>query len=755
MSNIKEITQFLLKLLIDLIVGLGRIVLFPIKYLSANFPKSLVRIKQIKIEFPTFEVPSIKVPTIALPKITFPKIKLPKIQFKNATKQAKKTKKSKKQKSKKIILNPNLKVFLLGAVSAFLFLFIPITLVGWYNNLPRPELLSQVTNKSTKILDRKGRLLYEIYIDRNYDPVSLEQIPLHVQQATIAIEDDAFYHHLGVRPLSMLRALVATLTEGELQGGSTITQQLVKNVLLSPERTISRKIKEMVVSLMVEQRYTKDEILEMYLNNISYGGTAWGIQSASEKFFNKDAQSLTLAEASLLAGLPSAPSSFSPFGGGLDKAKIRQKQVLDRMVELGYISRLDANDAYSEELQFGPQAQYIRAPHFVNYIRDLLEEKYGTRLVNLGGLTVTTSLDLDLQDEVQKIVTDQVEKNAWLKVSNGAAVVMDSQTAEILAYVGSKDYFDALIDGNVDIATSYRQPGSTVKAITYALALDNGFTPASILKDEKITLTFPGAAPYTPVNYDGKFHGDVTLRTALANSYNIPAVLLANKLGPDKIVDQGNAMGLKNWIKDGNYGVSITLGGKEVRLLDLTNVFATLARYGVYKETQPILSVKDARGYEIYHANKSEKNALSKEAAYLATNILSDNNARTPAFGSRSYLYIPNHQVAVKTGTTDEKRDNWTVGYTPSYTVGVWVGNNDNSPMHPYLSSGLTGASPIWNEIMNVLLEDSPSEKFEIPDKIFVKVDADCNNRSEVFIKGTAPAHLCDPSKEKEENSDK
>jgi penicillin-binding protein 1C len=552
----------------------------------------------------------------------------------------------------------------------------------------------------------------------------------------------------------MLRAAKTTLLQGKLQGGSTITQQLVKNVLLSPERTISRKTKEIIISLMVESTYEKDEILSLYLNNIPYGGTSWGIQAAAQKFFGKDVGELDLAEATFLAGLPSAPSTFSPFSGGIKASKERQKQVLDRMIELGFITKIDANKALVEELVFAPQTEYIRAPHFVNYVRNELENMYGKRLVNLGGLTVTTTLDLDLQDNVQETVTTEVRNNSYLNFSNGAAVVLDSKNAEILAYVGSIDFFSEEIDGEVDIVTASRQPGSSIKPVTYVTAFENGYTPASIIEDEKVTFNFPGTSSYTPRNYDGKFHGKVTLRQALANSYNIPAVKLANSLGPDKIVQMGKDLGLTGWEIDGSYGISITLGGKEVRLLDLTNAFATFSRLGVYKETDPLLSIKDAKGYDIYYKESDDKQVISAGAAFLITHILSDNGARTPAFGSFSSLVVPGHRVAVKTGTTDAKRDNWTIGYTPSFAVGTWVGNNDNTPMHPTLSSGLSGASPIWNRLMRTLLEGYEPEPFEVPHNVFVKTDSECDNKSEIFIKGTAPAHLCDLSDKDDDKDD-
>ena len=503
---------------------------------------------------------------------------------------------------------------------------------------------------------------------------------------------------------------------------------------------------------MVERKYTKNQILELYLNNISYGGTAWGIESAAQKYFGKDVWNLSLAEASLLAGLPTAPSVYAPLAGNMELSKQRQKIVLNRMVELNYIDQAQADSVYAEELKFISQEDFINAPHFVSYVRDLLVSKYGERAVEYGGLTVTTSLDLDLQQNVQQIVKDEVAKDAYLRISNGAAVVLDVKTGGILAYVGSKDYF-AQGYGSFDILTTFRQPGSAIKPITYALAFQKGYTPASVIEDAPITYKNQWET-YTPVNYDGKFHGKVTLRSALANSFNIPAVKLAKALGPDNIVSLGQQLGLTGWNVDASYGLSVTLGGKEVRLLDLSNVYATFARGGLYENVAPILSVKDIAGKEIYAKDAGVKQVVDPGVSYLITNILSDYYARIPEFGTNNFLSIPGHVVAAKTGTTDSKRDNYTFGYTPSYAVGVWVGNNDNTPMNPYLASGLSGAAPMWNKIMGLVLQGKPNELFTVPAQVVFKYDRACN-RSEVFAGGSKiPGSLCpvaDKPKEKKE----
>ncbi|MBU0649640.1 PBP1A family penicillin-binding protein, partial [Patescibacteria group bacterium] len=645
------------------------------------------------------------------------------------------------------------KLFAGGGLFTLVFMVAPALGYSWYRGLPQPGVLVEnaQTHRPTRILDRNGVPLYEIYVDKKYSPVELSRIPKNVIFATLAIEDHEFFDHHGVRPLSLIRAAKATIIDDSLQGGSTITQQLIKNVLLSPEQTITRKLKELFLAFAVEQRYTKEEILEMYLNNIPYGGTAWGIQSAAQKFFGKNVEDLTLGESAFLAGLPSSPSAYLSYASDIDLAKQRQALVLNRMEELGIISADQNQKALADELKFVEQVEYIKAPHFVQYVRKELERLYGRQMVESGGLTVKTTLNLDLHNRLQEIVTDEVAKAAPLNITNGALVALEPQTGQILAYVGSVDYFKEGW-GAYDVITAQRQPGSTIKAVTYALAFEQGFTPASVVVDGPLTIQLGGGQVYKPVNYDGKFHGAVTLRTALASSYNIPAVKMVKEVGPDNMVTLGYKMGLKNWQVDDSYGYSVTLGGKETRLLDLTNVYATFARQGTYRPTTPFISVKDANGFEILAVDAKSEQALSPESAYLISHILSDNVARAPAFSLQNQLTIPGHTVAVKTGTTNEKRDNYTVGYTPDYVVGVWVGNNNNSPMNPYLASGVSGAAPIWNRAMRVILADRKNEPFTVPEGIFVKIDSKCG-RSEVFAQGSKIPNLC-PEEKKDQQDD-
>jgi 1A family penicillin-binding protein len=763
--------MLIFKLLKEILEGLGHVILFPFFYLQKRIKIELPKIKawwavvkkvlktelhlsrkkskkkrkknskrhnplpNWKIKLSRIKVPSFlklsnlpKLPK--LPAISSPKINLPAIP-------------------------KNIIYFTVGVLAALILIFLPYLLINWFRSLPDVAILAKEgSHRSTRILDRNGKLLYEYYVDRNYNPVKLSEIPDMVKNATIAVEDADFYSHKGLNIKSVIRAVRETFFRNNLQGGSTITQQLVKNMLLTPERTLSRKIKEAILALKVETKYSKDQILELYLNNTPYGGTSWGIQSASRKYFGKDVWQLSLAEAALLAGLPSSPTTYSPITN-LEGAKARQKYVLDRMVALKKISEEEKNTALAEPIVIAEQTDYIRAPHFVNYIENQLEGMFGTRMVNLGGLMVTTSLDLDLQDKVQKEVTGEIARYGdRLGFSNGAAVVLEAKTNEIMAYVGSVDYFNEQW-GSYDVATAYRQPGSSIKPVTYALALTKGKTLANTLDDSPVAYKMSDGTVYSPVNYDGKFHGAVTLRQALANSYNIPAVKLAAEIGPDNIVSLGRDMGLTNWAVGDNYGLSVTLGGKEVRLVDHVNVFADFARGGVYKNVKPILSIIDEQGHELYQENPETKTVISSEVGYLIWSALSDNNARYAAFGPASYLVVPGYTVAVKTGTTDNKKDNWTVGFTPSYVVGVWVGNNDGRPMNPYLASGVTGAAPIWNRVFKLVLQGKPNELMPVPSGVFLKSDSACG-RSEYFIIGSfVPKALCPVDKAKEDEKKK
>lgn len=623
--------------------------------------------------------------------------------------------------------------------------------VAWFftKDLPSPrQLENQSLAQTTKIYDRNDKLLYNVYTDENRTVVPLAEMPENLKHAAIAIEDKDFYKHKGFDIYGILRAFTKTVFEQDVQGGSTITQQLVKGVFLTPERTIDRKVKELYLAFRVEMAFPKDRILEMYLNQVPFGGTAFGVSAAAEQYFGKSVKDLTLAESALLAGLPQAPSYFSPFGDP-ERSKNRQLAVLNRMVEDGYITEEEAQSAADEELKFKSSAIDIKAPHFVVYVREYLAQKYGETYAAQGGLKVKTTIDLDLQEKAQEIVTDNVESLGRYNVGNGAAIVTKTGTGEILAMVGSRDFFDVERDGNVNVTVALRQPGSSIKPINYATAIERKLvTPATIIMD--IPTTFPGGPiAYKPVNYDGRFHGPVPIRNALANSYNIPAVKVLALNGLPAMLEQSKKMGIDSFSDPSRYGLSLTLGGGEVKMTDMAEAFGVFANSGKRVDLNPILRIEDANGevIEEFSPPKGEE-VLSPQSSYLISSILSDNGARSAAFGTASQLVVKGKTVAVKTGTTDDKRDNWTIGYTPTYLVATWVGNNDNTPMNPAITSGVTGATPIWNQIITELLKDKVNESFKTPSGINAveicgqtggpKKDG-CANRVEYFIAGTEP----------------
>ena len=583
--------------------------------------------------------------------------------------------------------------------------------------------------------------------------ISLSEVPQHFKQATLAIEDSRFYHHQGISWSGIIRSLSQIVFKQQLQGGSTITQQLVKNALLTPERTVTRKLKELILTIETEILFSKDEIFAMYLNQVSYGGTAYGAEEAAQTYFGKSIKAVNLAEAALLAGLPASPTTYSPFGSNPYLSIYRQHQVLNRMVEEKFIAPQEAALAKQQKIKLAPQYANIKAPHFVMYIKNLLAQEFGETTVEQGGLTVITSLDLDLQDKVQTIVTEEINQLFPLQITNGAALVTNPQSGEILAMVGSRDYFDVDRDGQVNLTTARRQPGSAIKPVNYAYALEHGYTAVSIIQDTPVTYDIPGSKPYSPVNYDNTWHGPVTLRTALANSYNVPAVKVLASYGVEQMIIQGKKMGITTWTQPERYGLSLTLGGAEVTMTDMAVVFGILANQGQKVSLHPILKVIDANNKVLSEFNFNPETVIQPSTAFILTDILSDPIARIPAFGSRSYLNIPQSQVAVKTGTTNDKRDNWTLGYTPGFLTAVWVGNNDNTPMSQ-VASGITGASPIWNKIMTLLLQNQPAQPFTPPANV-VKVNIctltgqlsceGCPAKAEYFVSGTEPKQHCSP----------
>lgn len=743
-------------------------------YFTGESVKSLIKLA-LKVlasilELSTYSISSTKrfVKNIKLPsfklKLKKPKVKLPKPEFKL----------------------PKLSL----RTIAWIFLVLSPLIAFWFfilKGLPSPkDLVNRNIEVSTKIYDRNGVLLYKIYKDKNRTIVPLEEIPENVRLATLAAEDAEFYVHPGFSAKGMIRAVYRNLTRGDLSGGSTITQQLVKNALLSSEKTVVRKLREIVLAVAVEVVYSKDDILEMYLNEVSYGGTAYGIQEAANVYFNKNVQDLTIAEAALLAGLPKSPTRFSPFGATPEQGINRQKDIIRLMKVNKFITEEQEEKAYEEKLTFAQNKIDIKAPHFVMYVKEQLAEKYGEEILEKGGLEVTTTLDYSVQKLAEGIVKDEVSRLKGLNVTNGAVVVLNPQTGEVLAMVGSTNYFDTANDGNVNVVTSPRQPGSSIKVVNYAYALSDRYTPASIISDTPVSFSIPGQEPYSPKNYDGAFRGRIPLRSAFAESRNVPAVKVLATYGVQKMIDLGKEMGITTWEDRDRFGLSLTLGGGEVKLIDLAQVYATVANYGKRPEITSVIEIKNHNGKIL---EKEEcinpqnppraqettasviKNAVAAEAkmsldncsqpqvidegvAFLLTDILSDNDARTPAFGRYSELVIPGHpEVAVKTGTSNDLRDNLTVGYNQDYLVAVWVGNNDNSPMSR-VASGVTGASPIFNSIMSRLLVGTESTAWAPPEDV-VRLGVcsltgtlpcrGCPTKAEWFLQENTPKIACNP----------
>lgn len=650
-------------------------------------------------------------------------------------------------------------------------------------DIPSPQKLkdAQAFGISTQIYDRNGVLLYEVFDEKRRTPIAIKDLPPYVYQASIAIEDQNFYSHIGFDISGIARALRNTLFKQQLQGGSTITQQLVKTVLLTRERTLQRKVKEAVLTLATEVIYRKNEILEMYLNNIPYGGTTYGIEAAAQTYFGKKAKDLSLAEAAFLAGLPQSPSRYSPFGAQPELAKQRQKDVLRRMVEDKYVTQTQADEASAASLVFASPKVNINAPHFALYVRDLLMEKYSEQMVERGGLRVRTSLDLSIQKQAQASLSAELAKLEKLKVGNGAALITKPKTGEILAMIGSRDFFDSARDGQVNVTMALRQPGSSIKPLNVVTALQKKIaTPATTLLDIPTCFLVNGQKPYCPKNYDGSFRGPVQTRFFLGNSLNIPEVKLLAMNGIQTFINAARSYGISTWDHPENYGLSLTLGGGEVRMVDMAVAFGSFANGGVRVPLHPILKVEDFNGnvLEEYKPeeteaqvdtmtadptiNRAESNpelaqdtskiarVLDREPTYLLSHILLDNNARVGAFGSNSKLVVKGQTISVKTGTTNDLKDNWTIGYTPEILTAVWVGNNDNKPMNQALVSGVTGAAPIWNSIMTFLLQDKkplwPVKPENIIDKpictltgLLPPADNSCPVRNEFFWKGTEP----------------
>ncbi len=617
---------------------------------------------------------------------------------------------------------------------------------------------------STRIYDRHGRVLYEIVdlYEGSHAFIGLDELPACIVQATVATEDANFYSHPGVDVVGVARALWLNLRGGEvLAGGSTITQQVARNLLLEDERaerSLRRKLREMILALELNRRYTRNEILELYLNQSYYGNLSYGIESAAQNYFGHSARSLSLAQCALLAGLPQAPATYNPLTHP-DIAAARQDTVLGLMHQVGYITQAERNIARDEDMRFAAAGFDIQAPHFVAAVWTQLERDYGAALLS-GGLEVTTTIDLDWQNAAQEIaqrhlglLNDPPDGGPSRNANNAALVAIDPYTGHILTMLGSPDYFDARIDGNVNAALAPRQPGSALKPFTFAAtfdpALDHPWTPATMIMDIGTPFVTRRLESYTPSNFSLTEHGPVLIREALASSYNIPAVVALDHVGVQALIGLGTRLGISTLTDSSRYDLALTLGGGEVMLSELTAAYGAFANGGQRVDPVYILEVRDGDGNILYEWTPTDPGTpeLDPRVAYLITSILSDENARYPSFGHGSALNLGARPAAAKTGTTTDFRDNWTVGYTPNLVVGVWVGNADNTPMDNV--SGISGAGPIWNQFMRSALQGQPYLSFDVPDGLTrAQVCAvsgllptpDCPQRQwEWFIEGTTP----------------
>lgn len=576
----------------------------------------------------------------------------------------------------------------------------------------RPENVSQ----TSRIYDRSGQhILYELYDEENRTIVGYDGISDSLRQATVATEDERFYDHIGIDPISVIRAAKRNLEGGSVvEGGSTITMQLARNVFFSRQKTYERKIAEAVTALKIEQTMSKDDILQWYLNIVPYGSNAYGAQAAAQIYFGKNASELTLDESALIAALPKATTYYSPYGEHVQELKNRQHAILLKMVELGLWNEAEIKVALAEDTlaKVRPFRHSIDAPHFVMAVVEELKKTLGENVLNRGGLSIRTTLDYNKQKEAEQVVKIGVERNKTYGATNAALVAMDPRKGEVLAMVGSKDYFDTSIDGQVNVAMRPRQPGSSFKPIAYARAFEMGFQPETTVYDALTNFGPDGSGgDYIPQNYSGTFRGPVTLRQALAGSLNIPAVKVLYLAGVDNVIDLAHKMGISTLREKGRYGLALVLGGGEITLLDEVSAFSVFANDGMHSLTHTVLDVRTSNGSLVSEDRTTSEQVISHETARKINSILSDNDARAPVFGSSSPLYIPGRTVAAKTGTTQEFRDAWTTGYTPSIAVGVWAGNNNNAEMRTG-SDGVYVAAPIWNDFMKRVLKDLPNESF-------------------------------------------
>jgi 1A family penicillin-binding protein len=625
-----------------------------------------------------------------------------------------------KRNSKEIIID----IFIFGFAGLIL---LSAAVLIWLATLEIPDLSSFEDRRvlqSTKIYDRTGEvMLYDLHQDVRRTVVPLDKMSPYVKNATVSIEDDQFYNHIGIDIKAIIRAAISNVQEGGLgQGGSTITQQVIKNSILQREKTFTRKAKEAILALKLERLKTKDEILEIYLNEAPYGGTIYGVEEASRAFFNKSAADITIAQAAYLAAIPQAPTFLSPYGNNKDALDARQKIVLDKLRSNGYISGEEYEAAKNEVVEFEPQlVSGIKAPHFVMYIREILAEKYGEEALAERGLKVVTTLDWELQKEAERIVAEKAAINEErFKASNAGLVATDPKTGDVLVMVGSRDYFSETVDGNFNLALANRQPGSAIKPFIYASAFNKGYQPSTILFDVPTQFSTSCEVDdmsqelpcYAPRNHNNIFVGPISMRNSLAQSLNIPAVKTLHLAGIRDSLKLAADMGITTLNNPDRYGLTLVLGGGEVKLLDMTHAYGVFANKGVRATPRNILRIEDNQGTVLEEIAVKEERVLDENVSNMISDILSDNPARTPLWGANSLINFPNQDVAAKSGSTNNFRDAWIMGYSPNIAVGAWCGNNDNSPMQ-----GLSGliTTPMWREFMDIALAKLPEESFSQP----------------------------------------
>ncbi len=602
-------------------------------------------------------------------------------------------------------------LFLLGAGTSIGFLMIFVS-----EPISVSQLLSSRLSETTTLYDKTGSVpLYEVHGEEDRVVVWHNDIPDVMRHAMVAAEDRSFYRHYGVDPLSILRAVRVNFEAGRAeQGASTITQQLARARFLSREKTLSRKVREAVLAIKIEREFSKDDILDLYLNTVPFGSNAYGVERASESFFGKPARDLSIDEAAFLAALPRATTHYSPYGNHRSELRSRERVIIDRMEEDGWITPYEAERARSENtfLKLKPPSSPIRAPHFVFAVLDELEQQYGREFLETGGFSVRTTIDLDMQERAERAVSAGADRNIRYGANNAALVAVEVGTGDVVAMVGSRDYFDETIDGQVNVTMRPRQPGSAFKPFAYARAFEEGYQPETLVYDVPVNFgPDGGGGDYIPKDYDGKYRGELPMKEALPQSLNIPAVETLAVAGVSDVIGLAKRLGISTLGEDRAYGLAIVLGGAEVLPVDMASAFSVFASEGVRRERRIILSITSADGSIRETFPVRESRVLGTETARRINTVLSDNALRAPIFGAKSPLAFPKGQVAAKTGTTQNFRDAWTVGYTASLSVAVWTGNNDNTPMH-FGSDGVFVAAPIWRDFMEQSFARYPVSSF-------------------------------------------